>query len=269
MNFFVSTMLHMFIKCLYIITMCLILGCGVADLRGSIANNVLDKDQIKGKEIIDITAKSTGVLEHLSKFSTIHIVATDYWTHTMFRWLTPIPTKQQRISFKFSLNSLESQMTFMDGPRQGDIIGLRSFQSYRIIKGVPNFELTSDVDLYLMPMRNYFLFTQILLNRQSQIYLEEVKLNDVYYDKVFVAHHFQAVKDQEDQYILWVNRQTKKIDYIEYTFRKLLNSYRGVIAYADYRLIEGIWMPFEISLPDKINSKSYTHRIKIEDIKFK
>ncbi|RJP78314.1 MAG: hypothetical protein C4522_12995 [Desulfobacteraceae bacterium] len=56
--------------------------------------------------------------------------------------------------------------------------------------------------------------------------------------------------DQHDQYLIYINAQNSRIDYVEFTMRDLMKSYKGVVHYKNHKTVQGILMPFWIGIAD-------------------
>ena len=73
-----------------------------------------------------------------------------------------------------------------------------------------------------------------------------------------------------DQYRLYLSTDNLRIRFIQFTLRDLADSYSGWIHYSNYVSIEGIRIPFQISIQDSpsLDSNEYVHRIELQDAVF-
>ena len=74
--------------------------------------------------------------------------------------------------------------------------------------------------------------------------------------------------DKYDQYLVYINTKSNRIDYIEFTMRKLMKSYKGVVHYQNYKMVQGILMPFWIGIADKLLHPHFDHYFVLESITF-
>jgi hypothetical protein len=74
--------------------------------------------------------------------------------------------------------------------------------------------------------------------------------------------------DQQDQFLIYINKTSNTIDYIEFTMRKLMKSYVGVIHYQKYKRVQGILMPFWIGIADDLVNPGFDHVFTINSIRF-
>ncbi|MBF0489511.1 MAG: hypothetical protein HQL15_02690 [Candidatus Omnitrophica bacterium] len=256
------------IRQLWILSLVFVCGCSLVDLRGQ-KDGFSVASCAKGVGILDEVAKKNGVTDHWSKFSEFQVTAKDHWSWTLIRWLTPVQINDQNLQFTFKLDKEDSLMVYLNGDTPFDSIGMRDTKTYRIIKGEIIQKHYMDVSMYLAHVRHYFLFPQMIKEYPVTAYMGEGQMNGIIYDKVYVSTTDSPANSKEDQYVVWVNQKTKRMDYIEFTIRDLLPSLHGVMAYKDYRLIDGIWLPFEITLLNSMTTKSYSHRFTVQKIHLK
>jgi len=96
--------------------------------------------------------------------------------------------------------------------------------------------------------------------------LGEGNLHGQDYDLVFTGLSTKKANNKEDQYILWVNRQTKQVDYVEFTLRDLLSALHGVVAYKDYRDAGGVKFAYDITLLNSLYGEGYAHHLVVESV---
>ena len=245
-------------------------GCAPVDLRGKGPHESFSQlAKAQGRQILTQTARISGALENWPKFSEFRVRTTDHWSSTIFRWLTPVQTDHQTIDFTFEIPAENSLMTYVDGKTPGDSAGIKDTKTYKLIKGKLVQKNFGDVQKYLGHVRHYFLFPQILKDYPMVASMGEGKFGEVSYDKVFAGTSDALANSKEDQYIVWVNRKTSRVDFIEFTIRDFLPSLHGVIVYKDYRQVQGIWLPFEIILPASMENQKPVHRFTIDSIELK
>ena len=74
--------------------------------------------------------------------------------------------------------------------------------------------------------------------------------------------------DKYDQYLIYINTRSGRIDYIEFTMRKLMKSYKGAIHYQNYKMVQGVLMPFWIGIAGDITQPEFDHYFVVESIEF-
>ena len=258
-------------KILFILSLSLLAGCALADLRPQTLRDIEipAAPKVHGREILEQVAQQQGIAEHWRKYKTWKIVAVDIWKDQWVRLLTPIKQPEQRLDFVIDLPTRSVLMTFLEGKFKNNSLGWDRDGTFGVIDNEVTRKEYRDVDIYVVPVRDYFLWPQTLVSFPVQVFAGEATLKTVIYDKVFVTRGSVVPNDKDDQYIVWVNRQTHKIDYVEFTLRNLFGFYRGVVAYRDYRPVQGMDLPFEIQLLDKIDGEKYSHKLSIDTMIFR
>lgn len=258
-------------RAFWMLFMVLILqGCAAVDIRPQsfIAFGSGESDLQKGRQILEEAASLQDPNKLWTSSGVLNIVARDLWKSSLVRRLTPIPQNDQRLEFQFDLNENAASMRYLDGKLKDREIGFDSDGLYILRKGVRKKTNSSRIGLYLPPVRDYFFWPQELSGSNFVAYLGEGDLNGQKYLRVFAAESDAPADKKQDQYIVWVNTNTRRVEYVEFTLRKLLPSYRGVVKYDDYREVNGFQMPFRIVLPDKLEAKTYSHEFMVESITF-
>ena len=245
-------------------------GCALADLRPQ----ALHSDELplaaqkQGQEILDASARELGISANWNQVKTWEIEATDVWKNKIFRHLTPIKQPEQKFKMTIDLTQENTKMVFLDGKFKNDVIGIDQSGSYRITKQKRTNRRYGDVLLYLPHVRSYFLWPEVLRTYPLVAYAGEGKMGKEMYDKVFVTKGNILPHFEDNQYIVWVNRQNKRIDYIEFTLRDLLGSLHGVVGYRDYHDVQGMQLPFEVILLDRMDGEKYSHKLVVERMSF-
>jgi hypothetical protein len=257
-------------KILFLLPLCLLAGCALADLRPETLRDIEipAAPKVHGREILAQVAQQQGIAQHWGKYKIWKIVAMDIWKDQWMRLLTPIKQSEQRLDFVIDLPSRSVLMTFLEGKFKDNSLGWDRDGTFGVINNEMTRKEYRDVDIYVVPVRDYFLWPQTLLFYPVQVFAGETTLKAIPYDKIFVTRGSVVPNDKDDQYIVWVNRQTHKIDYVEYTLRNLFGFYRGVVAYRDYRPVQGMDLSFEIQLLNKIDSEKYSHKLLIDMMSF-
>ena len=247
------------------------MGCSVADLSSPslIENNrAVSSLETFGRQILGQTNKKMNPQGQWNQFNRWEVRTTDEWYAPFIRAFTPIQQDKQKVQFNFYLKSNEVTLQYLEGREAGNIWGLQDKNIYMIRKGKRIHPTSFTTKLYLRTVKNYFLWPFTLRETAFVAYVQEVLSRQNSYYKVYVSSGGIRTSRENDQYVVWVNKDTQLIDFIEFTLRGLWSSYRGVVEYHDYRPVQGMLVPFEVRLGDRIGDKSYTHRFVVEKVNF-
>ncbi len=245
-------------------------GCATVDIRPKSlsVSGAGEADIQKGRQVLQEAVSLQDPAGLWARSDAWIVVARDVWKSSFVRMLTPIPHNDQRVEFKFDLNENAASMTYLNGKLKDRLIGFDADGLYLIRKGSRVKTNSARIGLYLPPVRDYFFWPQELAGFNYTVYLGEEDVGGQKFSKVYVCENASPADKKQDQYIVWVNVNTRRIEYVEFTLRKLLPSYRGVVKYEDYRPVDGFYMPFRIVLPDRLGAKTYSHEFIVESMAF-
>ncbi|MEM7167255.1 MAG: hypothetical protein AAF581_17475 [Planctomycetota bacterium] len=185
----------------------------------------------------------------------------DVWNSTFYRWFTPL-----------SANSVQLQMTIdCDQPRSRvEIAGeagttlVRRDQTAYTIDGNDEAPAGGLAFLYLESLQVYLelLFTSF----SDCVSLPVASVGDTEYDRVFATNNGLAVSADQDQYVFWISRRDSRVAFVEFTYRGVTQSYRGVLRYRDFRVTGGIQFPHTIEIADDLTESPAVHTLLIEEV---
>ncbi len=195
------------------------------------------------------------------------VTGTDIWTSTLLRWLTPLDEDRQQFRAELNLAHQGIAFTFLNGGNKGHIIGFDG-RSYSSEGGRIVYKKRTSVALYLRPLQNYLEWHQTLIQHPSLEFagFETIDGTDhwVLYATEGNTQHLAGF----DQFLVYVNAQTKQVAFVEFTLRELMKSYKGVVHYRDYRPVQGLRMPHWVGIADAIVNPDFDHYVEIDQIIF-
>ncbi|MBO3697540.1 hypothetical protein [Roseivirga sp. E12] len=254
-------------------------GC-MADMRTALIKNegITSENVAKGKAILDSAWKKHG-FENLSKHKTYAFKATDTWRGLMGRMGKPWPEAESNVSFKFEVGTFNSQVTFLDGKREGISAGLQNWKYYEIEpgKGAEFIDVNKKIN-FALPAYHYFFEMVDRLKTASIIsYAGEKEFRGEKYDLIICTWGSAEPHMEDDQYVAWINQKTGMMEYSEYTLRDNYlkipgyKAFYGAIEMKDFRNIMGVMVPHEqiVYLNGvKKKEKRHVHKLRVTDFKF-
>ena len=66
-----------------------------------------------------------------------------------------------------------------------------------------------------------------------------------------------------DQYLIWLDSDTKRIVKLEYTIRDAYNFLKGAVYFKDYKNYEGIWLPSSLPVESNLLEDGFLHEMQI------
>ena len=258
----------------YMLVICTVLlspGCSTVDIRPNslVQSGLQTEDMMKGRMIYEQALRSKDPLKQWSNYTHWNLVTDDVWQSNFIRRLTPIPQSSQTIEFDFALKTADARMTLIGGPRSQTSYEFANGQGKQLTNGVTKANNGKRLMGYLPPMRDYFTWPYKLIEQEKIVYAGEQRLGDQTYHKIFVTQGDWEANAQNDQFIVWINAGSQRVEFIEFTMRDLLKSYRGVAAYSDYRIVQQMWMPYRITLTDQVGRDKSSHYFETAEMTFR
>ncbi len=262
-----------------IIALFFLSGC-MADMRTSLVKEEgIRQSQVeKGKAILE-TAWRTHGLQHLKKHDTYSFHGSDIWKGMMGKMGKPWPEAKSEIEFKYAVGTFDSQAYFMNGKWKGILAGLQSWEYYErdLQQNLQFKEYNKRIGFGLSAYQYFFEMLDRLKDVPIISYAGQKEFNGNRYDLVFATWQKAEPHMENDQYILWINRQTKMLDYAVYSLRDNYlkipgyKAFYGSIQFGDYKEIEGIMIPHRqtvyLNQPSK-KEKRHLHQLIVTDFSF-
>lgn len=255
----------------------LFVGC-----LSSVNNNLVKKSEAeKSKEkAISIlnSAWETHGLNKLSSKQVYEITAINNWRGLTGKIGTVWPEPNQKLKLQYAVGTFDSKVTFLDGKKAGEQRGLQSWEYYTIPKGdsIPVFKKKAHkkTEFGLAAFQYFFELMDRLKKVEIIRYGGEKEFNGKKYDLVFVTWHKVKTHGKHDQYMMWINKETKMMDYCHFTVHSIAfpgNVVTNSIEFTNYKTIDGIKIPFEQIIytgRPKVNQSKYLHKLVVSDFKF-
>lgn len=266
------------------LTLILTTSCKIADISKDATLEIEASQKIASQKLSEvISAQGFNIM---ASKNTFEFTATDNWPGLMGQMVKIWPDQKSTLKFKHNFNTFDGNALFLDGQKEGDLIGIQSWNYYEKSKGsekIQSFLIDENKDkkplAFAMVIYHYFLELPYRLNQApiKRYYGQQTK-NGQTYDLVFASWLSEAPSSDYDQYIVWINTKTKLVDYCIYTLRDNTNLITrkkyGSIAYEDYRNIDGFMVPFNmpVMLDDGVikneTTTNYFHQFTIHDFAF-
>ncbi len=84
-----------------------------------------------------------------------------------------------------------------------------------------------------------------------------------------VLASWETTKPQRkiDQYLIWIDRETKRICKLEYTIREVMSFITGAVYYNDYKDYNGIILPSSLPIESNLVKNGYMHEMRIKSFR--
>ena len=254
------------------ITLCVLAiflnGC-ISDLRTlSIKKNgITNETANKGREILNKSAKAHGI-EQWKQYKTAEMTYSGKWKPPV-SWLANLyPNNKPKAKFQVILGTFNSRTELLNGKKEGEIWGIQSWNTYKIKPGKKiDFKKDKGLEFGLPTFQYFFEFPFRIISAPIVVYAGEKRINGKKYHLVFATWNKPEPHKQNDQYLIYINKETFLTEYALYTIRDKFKFLKSYISYDDFNNVDGVIIPFTLINKLKLNGKGF-HNGKISDISF-
>ena len=248
----------------------MMMGCSTADLSTDNLRNQDTQPELREKAItiFERSLKERGGYNTYKSFDSVRLRGTDVWHSSFVRLFTPVTEQEQNFEVRFSIEENKIDYLFLSGKRQGQYIGVENGKTYRTLNEKREFSDSSKIRLYLEPLTHYFQWPYKLYESPILLYAGEKDFENKSYHLLFASSGGVAASPEYDQYVIYVNKKTYFVDYIDFTLRSLFESYKGSLHYRDFRTVQGLVVPFFIGASDEVKNKDFVHEFLFSEIQF-
>ncbi|MEL6863860.1 MAG: hypothetical protein AAFP19_05550 [Bacteroidota bacterium] len=256
-----------YLSLLFLIFLLLGYSCKTADLRTEELRQ--DCSDQKALQLLEEMA-TAHQLDRWENIQTYQIHLTDEFYGLFGKMGNPYPKNRADIELTYIPGTFTGQGVFKSGKWKDKLWGIQSWRTYE--KGEDDkiqFHKKNKKDIeFWLPTYQYFIELPMRI-READVfcYAGERKYKDQVYDVVFASWKTASPQKDLDQYLLWINRETKLLDAVEYTIRDVNKWIKGVLFYEDYREIEGLLIAHQMPVRSfSMDAKKVLHEIKVLEV---
>lgn len=177
------------------------------------------------------------------------------------------PFKEQNMLFSLSFipKTFNGQMEIATGKEKGTIWGIQEGQTYRLDDS-SKVVIDNNKDIkFWIPTYQYFVELPSRIQEVTAAdYIGTQVINGVNTEGVLVSWGTVEPQKDLDQYIIWMNSETKVIVKAEYTVRDAYKFVAGAAYYNDYRNYNGLLLPSVMPVESNLLRSGYLHQMSIE-----
>ncbi len=253
-------------------------SCKMADVRTKyMIESPAEDDYQKGRTLLEISMKAMGYGE----FSNVQ----SYEATALFDWKFPwsgmllnslLGARGNKVQFKFRPISFDGRVEYLEDRKKGDVHGLQSWRTYELEQGKPVTKKDKRRGWGLAAFHYMLEAPYRLLNADVIRYAGSNSFEGRDYDMVFVSWHRAEPHKEHDQWLLYINKETKFVDMSNLTIRDFFLRFPPNMAEGTVHYLHRTKKSSSIYLPDNLviqllNPKKetkYVYRITFSDYKF-
>lgn len=225
------------------------LAACLADIRPDAIKNSADAPQ-DGRALLEAAAEAHGGLDAWRAHQRVSVSYTDAWLG-IYRIASPWPSAEVSVVHEQVLHSFDSELYFQ-GEHDGLLWSITDWQTAVQDVGVMVPRKGHKEARFILPTMSYFVaFPYRILEAPIIFDAGPVDLDGVRYQTVFVTWEDARPQPEWDQYILYINPDTGRIDKATYTVRELARFVTGTMHFEDYRLVDDAWLPHRMVVTAK------------------
>ena len=224
----------------------------------------------EGRALLDRARLQHGGDATWAGYQTAEVVLRDHWNGFFVSMFSPWPESDQRMRFRHQLGTFYAQTEFLDGEAVGERWGVQAWRTYRVASdGAIDFSEDEDIR-FIIPTVQYFLELPFRIHEAPIVRAAGAEsIDGRIFDRVFATWRTVEPNTTDDQYVIYIARDTGRMEKVEYTVRDIMRNLTGTMHYADFREIGGLMVPFVQSVtthPDD-DPEDYMHRMTLESVK--
>ena len=180
------------------------------------------------------------------------------------------PHKEQEISFSLNFipKTFDGQMEVISGKKKGSLWGIQSWETYHKDKNDSLVAKKSKDMKFWIPTYQYFIEFPSRIQEATTIdYVGEKMIDGIKVEGIIASWNTIEPQKKIDQYIIWLDAETKRIVKLEYTVRDMYKFISGATYFKDYKEYDGILLPTKLPVESNLVKKGLLHTMSISDFK--
>jgi len=248
------------------VTIAAVLIFGTTDLRTETAKQNPSED--KAKFLLNEMAKAHQI-QNWDSVSTYTVRFQEEMFGAIGKSSNPFPEAKSQFNLSYIPNTYDGKLSFTDGPNQGIEWGIQSWQTYKTNNGGAA-EFKKDKNTFFwVPTYQYFIeFPLRIMNANAFGYAGKKTINGTACEGFIASWNTIEPQRHIDQYLVWLDADTKRIVKLEYTVREMYNFITGAAHYTEYKDFDGILLPTVMPVESNLLGEGkYLHQMEIHSFK--
>jgi len=236
----------------------------------SIEDGISEQAAAEGRAWLDKMAAAHGGVDRFRALGDAEVVLTDTWPG----WLTrnaamPWTVNGERMRVDMRTTTYDARLTFIGGERDGITWGIQNWATYTVPKGGKAvFEEDEDI-WFWVPTVAYFVVMPWRIGEATTVaYTGDRTIGGREHAVVFATWGNPEPTDGVDHYIVYIDKETHRLNYAAYTIRDMALASWGAVHYEDFREVQGLQVPFKMTMAGDVEGEDPLHIMQIEKARF-
>ena len=171
-----------------------------------------------------------------------------------------------RFLLKYIPKTFDGKLEFLSGENTGVAWGIQSWKSYVTAPSQNNKFVNNNDITFWLPTYQYFIeFPLRIQNANSFAYAGEAKIDGKTCEGIIASWNTTEPQREIDQYLIWLDKKTKRIVKLEYTIREMYNFLKGAAYFHEYKNYDGILLPSSMPVESNLLEEGFLHEMRIID----
>jgi len=247
----------------------LISGCinifKLSDLKLENAN--YPNSKTKAKLLLEDMGKAHGI--HVwDSIETYNVTFGDEFYGFIGKQGNPFKEPKMKLSLSYIPKTFNGQLKILLGKDKGIISGIQSSLTYsKNSNGIFVAKKNKDMKFWI-PTYQYFIeFPNRIQEATTIEYIGTKIINGVKTEGILASWGSVNPQKDTDQYLIWIDSETKRIVVIDYTVRDMYRFITGAAYFKDYKSYNGLLLPSEYPIESNLVKKGLLHKMSIIDFK--
>ncbi|MEM7515116.1 MAG: hypothetical protein AAF388_29585, partial [Bacteroidota bacterium] len=178
------------------------------------------------------------------------------------------PFKESKTSFSldFIPGASNGKLEILTGKETGMKWGTQSAEVYAVNEDGKAFFKKNKNMKFWIPTYQYFVeFPKRIQEATALEYLGKKELQGTTVEGVLASWGKVEPQKDIDQYLIWIDAETKKIVLIEYTIRDMYSFTSGGAHFKDYKDFHGFSIPTYLPTTSNLVKEGFLHEMRIQD----
>ena len=237
-----------------------IASCKIVDLRKGYDKQSSSEKALSIYEDVKIAHKTNA----WKKISTYSFDYTDTFEGPLKGAINPYGSNPGKGRIDFWAGTFIGRMTHQGGKLDGQQWGIQSWQTYtkQSIQSEVLFAHNKHIEFWLPTVQYFMEFPHRIDEATAWDYLGEKEFKGTKYDLLIASWNTVAPQKDIDQYIMWINKQTHRIDILEYTVRDFGKRIKAAGFYT-YFEHDGLLIPKTLTIHPKLHKDNIMHTMEV------
>ncbi len=236
----------------------------LSDLRTEALKENKGSNPNKAKQLLSEMGKAHGI-EYWNTIDTYNITFKEEFYGFLGKFSHPFKESDLTFSLSYIPKTYNGQFEFLTGEQKGTVWGIQDWQTYEK-KGDQILKDEDKEKKFWIPTYQYFIeFPSRIQEATAVDYMGQKVIDGITAEGVIASWGTVEPQKELDQYVVWINAETKQIIKIDYTIRDVNKFVVGVAYFKDYKNYNGLLLPSEFPVKSNLLKDGFLHKMSIKD----